>query len=56
MLNLPSRNLFVSLVLLVLAWLPLASQAADTTGSGKLASETRTLPEFQAIELAARWT
>jgi hypothetical protein len=38
--------------LLGLAWLPLAGQAAGTTGSGKAATETRALPEFQAIELS----
>lgn len=52
MLNLPSRNLLVSVALLALVGLPLAAQAADAKGSGKVASETRTLPEFQAIELS----
>jgi hypothetical protein len=50
--NLPSRQWFVCLALLTLAWLPLASQAAGTVGSGRLASETRELPEFQAVELS----
>ena len=41
MLNPPSRNLLVSVALLVLVGLPLAAQAADAKGSGKVASETR---------------
>lgn len=52
MLNLPLRPLFVTLAWLGLAWWPLAGQAAGTIGSGKLATETRALPEFQAIELS----
>jgi hypothetical protein len=52
MLNQPPRQLFVTLALLGLAFLPLAGQAAGTTGSGKAATETRALPEFQSIELS----
>ena len=37
--------------LLCLAWLPMAGQAAGPTGSGKTATETRALPEFQAIQI-----
>jgi len=38
--------------LLTLALAPLASQAATTTGSGRPVTETRALPEFEAIALA----
>lgn len=53
-LNLPSRALFQSLALMSLIGLlglPLAGQAADAVGSGRVASETRTVPAFQSIEL-----
>jgi len=52
MLNQPPRQLFVTLALIGLAWLPLAGEATAATGSGKLATETRALPDFQAIELS----
>lgn len=52
MLNPSRRALFTTLALLSLVVLPLASQAASPTGSGKVASETRVLPEFQSIELS----
>lgn len=38
-------------VLLCLAFLPLTSQAGSTKGSGKLATDNRTVAEFQAISL-----
>ena len=49
------RQTLLSLVapaLLSLALLPATSQSASVTGSGKLATETRPLPEFQAIGLS----
>lgn len=49
------RQTLLSLIapaLLSLALLPATSQAASVTGSGKLATETRAVPEFQAIGLS----
>ncbi len=49
------RQTLLSLIapaLLSLALLPATGQAASVTGSGKLATETRTVPEFQAIGLS----
>jgi hypothetical protein len=56
MLNQPPRHLFVTVALLVLAWLPLAGQAAGTHGFGQGGHRDPHAAEFQAIELAARWT
>ena len=53
--TLTSRHTLVSLIapaLLCLALLPLAGQAATTTGSGRSVAETRNVAEFQAIALA----
>ena len=52
--NTTFRQTLVSLIapaLLCLAALPMASHAASTKGSGKVASEPRTVGEFQAIVL-----
>ncbi len=53
--NTSVRQTLASLIapaLLCLALLPLASHAASLSGSGKSATETRALPEFQAISLS----
>lgn len=52
--NKPFHHTLQSLIapaLLCLAMLPLASHAGSTKGSGKLATDTRSLPEFQAVSL-----
>lgn len=52
--NTTFRHTLQSLIapaLLCLAVLPLTGQAASNTGSGKLATDTRTVAEFQAIQL-----
>lgn len=46
------RAAWFVLLLWCLTLLPLASQAATTTGSGRIATETRRVPDFEAIALA----
>jgi Putative auto-transporter adhesin, head GIN domain len=50
--NTSTRQTLISLIapaLLVLALLPAGARAADTKGSGKQVTETRTVAEFQAV-------